>query len=169
MSSSRGGTLTAMTTKEAPEAAEIALAMSECMNLLFLFAAPRVLASVRGSGMGGLDSAAALASLRRFLRHASGIRGRAVSAGGAAGVSGDVERLVQAAMIVEEIAGALASMGTPAPSKSPGTTRFEDPLPAPVVDRARRALSILGVSEPRGGWDPFEGFTVPYPPPSPQR
>jgi len=149
-----------MTTNGAPEAAEIALAMSECMNLLFLFAAPRVLASVRGSGMGGLDSAASLASLRRFLRHASGIRARAEAAskvGGSAGVGGDVERLVQAAMIVEEIAGAL------------GTLRFEDPLPAPVVDRARRALSILGVSEPSGGWDPFEGFTIPYPLPSPQR
>ncbi len=142
-----------MTTKEAPEAAAIALAMSECMNLLFLFAAPRVLASVRGSGMGGLDSVAALASLRRFLRQASGIRARAASS---TGVTGDVERLVEAAMIVEEIAGAL------------GTTRFEDPLPAPVVDRARRALSILGMSEPKGGWDPFEGFTVPYPPPSPR-
>ncbi len=171
-----------MTTKGAPEAAEIALAMSECMNLLFLFAAPRVLASVRGSGMGGLDAQGALASLRRFLRHASGIRARADAgrvgepgrgspnpSGGrvgepgrgspnpSGGPSGDVERLVQAAMIVEEIAGTL------------GTIRFEEPLPGTVVDRARRALSILGVSEPKGGWDPFEGFTVPYPPPSPRR
>jgi hypothetical protein len=142
-----------MTTKGAPEAAEIALAMSECMNLLFLFAAPRVLASVRGSGMDGLDSKAALASLRHFLRQASGIRARAAAA---TGVTGDVERLVQAAMIVEEITGTL------------GTIPFEEPLPAAVVDRARRALSILGASEPRGGWDAFEGFTIPYPPPSPR-
>src|SRR5262245_4444341 len=125
-----------MTTTEAPAAAEIAHAMSECMNLLFLFAAPRVLASVRGSGTEGLDAPSALGALRRFLRHASGIRARAVSAGNP---MGDVERLVQSAMIVEEIAGAL------------GTARFEDPLPAPVVDRARRALSILGVPEPAGG------------------
>jgi hypothetical protein len=140
-----------MTEKEAPAAAEIANAMSECMNLLFLFAAPRVMGSVHKSGLGGLDSKTALASLRRFLRHASGIRARAQAA------SGDIERLVQAAMIVEEIAGALDAAS------------FDQPLPAPVVERARRALSILGVSEPRGGWEAFEGFTVPYPPPSPQR
>ena len=142
-----------MTTKEAPQAAEIANAMSECMNLLFLFAAPRVLESVRGTGLSGLDGPTALGSLRRFLRHASGIRARADAQ---SGVSGDVERLVQSAMIVEEIAGAL------------GTTPFEKPLPAPVVERARRALAILGVSEPKGGWETFEGFTLPYPPPSPR-
>jgi hypothetical protein len=139
-----------MTTKEAPEAAEIAHAMSECMNLLFLFAAPRVLASVRGSGAAGLDSTTALGSLRRFLRHANGIRARAPKG------TEDVERLVQAAMIVEEIAGAL------------DPAHFDEPLPAAVVDRARRAVSILGVTEPKGGWDAFEGFTVPYPPPSPR-
>ncbi len=141
-----------MTTKEAHQAAEIALAMSECMNLLFLFAAPRVLDSVRWSGGGWLDSTTARASLRRFLSHASAIRARADAA---AGVSGDVERLVQSAIIVEEIAGAL------------NVARVEDPLPAPVVDRARRALSIFGMPEPGGGWDAFEGFTVPYPPPAP--
>ena len=142
-----------MTTTEAPAAAEIAHAMSECMNLLFLFAAPRVLASVRGTGLAGLDGEAALVSLRRFLRHASAIRARADAS---TGVAGDVERLVQSAMIVEEIAGAL------------GNTPFDKPLPQPVVDRARRALSILGASEPAGGWDAFEGFTIPYPPPSPR-
>lgn len=142
-----------MTEKEAQAsaAAEIAHAMSECMNLLFLFAAPRVMGSVHGSGLGGLDAATALASLRRFLRHASGIRARAQAA------TGDIERLVQAAMIVEEIAGAL------------NAASFDRPLPAPVVERARRALSIIGVSEPPGGWEAFEGFTVPYPPPSPRR
>jgi hypothetical protein len=140
-----------MTTQEAPQAAEIANAMSECMNLLFLFAAPRVLESVRGTGAPGLDSATALGSLRRFLKHASGIRARADAR---SGVSGDVARLIESAMIVEEIAGAL------------GTTPFEKPLPAPVVERARRAVAILGVSEPKGGWDAFEGFTVPYPLPS---
>src|SRR5580692_4779089 len=138
------------TTEGAPDAAAIAHAMSECMNLLFLFAAPRVLASVRGSGMGGLDSVAALASLRRFLRHANGIRARAQQSSGTA-VTGDVARLVESAILVEEIAGAL------------NTARFEDPLPAPVVDRARRALAILGAPEPKGGWDAFEGFSVPLP------
>src|SRR5512140_2461527 len=109
-----------MTTNAPPAAAEIAHAMSECMNLLFLFAAPRVLASVHASG--ALDGAAALASLRRFLRTASGVRARA------AAESPDVARLVEAAMIVEEIAGAL--------SASAGA-RFDEPLPAPVVTRAR--------------------------------
>jgi hypothetical protein len=136
------------TTEEAPEAAAVAHAMSECMNLLFLFAAPRVLASVRGSGQGGLDAAATLASLRRFLRQANGIRARADSR---SGVTGDVARLVESAMIVEEIAGAL------------DVAHFQDPLPAPVVDRARRALAILGAPEPRGGWETFEGFSVPLP------
>ncbi len=142
-----------MTTKEAPQAAEIANAMSECMNLLFLFAAPRVLESVRVTGLAGLDAATALGSLRRFLRHASAIRARTDSRSEAAA---DVARLVQSAMIVEEIAGAL------------GTTPFEKPLPLAVVERARRSLAILGMSEPKGGWDTFEGFTLPYPPPSPR-
>jgi hypothetical protein len=140
-----------MTTKEAPAAAEVARAMSECMNLLFLFAAPRVFASVRGSGVGGLDAPSALASLRRFLGQAAAIRARATAG------ADEVDRLVKSAMLVEEIAGAL------------GTARFEDPLPAGVVDRARQALSILGVPSPAGGWETFEGFTVPYPTPPADR
>ncbi|MFT3764684.1 MAG: hypothetical protein QM820_04080 [Minicystis sp.] len=135
-----------MPTNEAPAAAaEIAHAMSECMNLLFLFAAPRVLTAVRKSG-DGLEGPATLASLRRFLRQASGIRARAGE------VTGDVDRLVRAAILVEEIAGTL------------GAGTFADPLPGPVVDRARRALSILGFEEPQGGWDEFDGFPVAYAP-----
>ncbi len=145
-----------MTTQGAPAAAEIAHAMSEAMNLLFLYAAPRVLASVRGSGAAGLDDEGALASLRRFLRTASGIQRRAPAG------SADVARLVQAAMLVEEIAGTLDG-------DRRREARRDDALPAAVVERARRALSILGVAEPSGGWDAFEGFTVPYPPPSPKR
>jgi hypothetical protein len=143
-----------MTTQGAPAAAEIAHAMSECYNLLFLYAAPRVFASVRGTGAVGLDDADALASLRRFLRTANGIRSRAPKD------SADVDRLVQAAILVEEIAGTLDAHRASKPR--------DGALPAPVVERARRALSILGVAEPSGGWDAFEGFTVPYPPPSPK-
>ena len=142
-----------MSTPEVPAEAEIAHAMSECMNLLFLFAAPRVLATVQKTGAVGLDGPTSLASLRRFLRTANGIRARASSQ---AGDTGDVERLVQAAILVEEIAGTL------------GATGSVDPLPATVVERARRAVAILGFEEPSGGWDAFEGFTVPYPPPSPR-
>jgi hypothetical protein len=141
-----------MTTTEAPSSAEIAHAMSECMNLLFLFAAPRVLATVRGSGSGDVDTETSLASLRRFLRYANGIRARAAS------VTGDIARLVEAAMVVEEIAGVLSAAPSP---------EGRD-LPAAVVDRARRALAILGAVEPAGGWDAFEGFTVSYPPPTPR-
>jgi hypothetical protein len=135
-----------MSTKEAPDAAEIAHAMSECMNLLFLFAAPRIFTAVRKSG--GLDGPASLASLRRFLRQASGIRARALE------VTGDVDRLVRAAMLVEEIAGTL------------GAAAMADPLPGAVVERARRALGILGFEEPKGGWDAFDGFPVSYPLPA---
>ena len=134
-----------MSTKEAPAAAEIAHAMSECMNLLFLFAAPRVFTAVRKSG-GGLDGPASLASLRRFLRQASGIRARTSE------ITGDIDRLVRAAILVEEITGTL------------GAGAFADPLPDGVVDRARRALTILGFEEPKGGWDEFDGFPIPYPP-----
>jgi hypothetical protein len=139
-----------MSTREPAAAAEVAHAMSEGMNLLFLIAAPRVLAHVRG--LGGLDREAALGSLRRFLRNASGIRARALR------LEGDVGRLVEAAMIVEEIAGPLSRVS------------FEDPLPDAVVGPARRALGILGFAEPSGGWDDFEGFAIPYPvpPPSPR-
>jgi hypothetical protein len=140
-----------MTTNEAPAAAEIAHAMSECMNLLFLFAAPRVLAAVRRSGGGGLEDPVVLAALRRFLGHVGGIRSRALSQ---SGPSADVARLVESAAIVEEIAGTLAGAGS------------SDPLPAPIVDGARRALAILGLPEPPGGWDGFEGFNVPIPPPA---
>jgi hypothetical protein len=135
-----------MSTKEAPAAAEIAHAMSECMNLLFLFAAPRVFTAVRKSS--GLDGPASLGSLRRFLRQASGIRARATE------VTGDVDRLVRAAILVEEIAGTLS------------TAAMADPLPGSVVERARRALGILGFEEPKGGWDEFEGFPVSYPLPA---
>jgi hypothetical protein len=132
-------------------AAEVALAMSECMNLLLLFAAPRVFTIVQETGAAGLDTAHALGSLRRFLRQANGIRSRAPA------VTGDVARLVSAAMIVEEIAGALGAVG------------LSDPLPAAVVDRARRALELFGFPAPPGGWDAFEGFSVPLPsPPSPR-
>jgi hypothetical protein len=140
-----------MTTNAPALAAEVARAMSECMNLLFLFAAPRVLASVHGSGVDGLDGDSALTSLRRFLGQAAQIRARGTAK------PEDVDRLVRAAMLVEEIAGAL------------GTTSLDRPLPAGVVDRARQALAILGAPSPPGGWDAFEGFSVPYPPPPPER
>jgi hypothetical protein len=136
-----------MTTKEAPAAAEVARAVSDCMNLLFLFAAPRVFATVRGSGASGLDAPSALASLRRFLSQAAAIRARATAG------AEDVERLVRSAILVEEIAGAL------------GGASFDQPLPAGVVERARQALAILGAPAPSGGWETFEGFTVPYPAP----
>lgn len=139
-----------MSTKEAPEAAEVALAMSECMSLLFLFAAPRVLAAVQRSGGAGLDGPHSMSSLRRFLHKASAIRARAAA-------SEDVDRLVRAAIVVEEIAGAMGASG------------LSDPLPSAITDRARKALSILGFEEPAGGWEEFEGFSVPYPPPSPRR
>jgi hypothetical protein len=137
-----------MATEEAPAAAEIAHAMSECMNLLFLFAAPRVLDTVQKTGASGLDGPATLVSLRRFLRTANGIRSRALSAP----AGGDVERLVQAAILVEEIAGTLGARAA---------SEAASPLPAAVVERARRAVAILGFEEPSGGWDAFEGFTVP--------
>jgi hypothetical protein len=139
-----------MPTKEAPAEAEIALAISECMNLLFLFAAPRVLTAVRRSGGAGLDGPASVASLRRFLHQAAGIRARTTTH------TDDVDRLVRAAMVVEEIAGAM------------GASAFSDPLPIEITERARKALAILGFEEPTGGWDEFEGFSVPYPPPSPR-
>jgi hypothetical protein len=142
-----------METNEDRHAAEVAKALSEAMNLLFLFAAPRVLESVRTTGPAGLDGATARESLRRFLRQASDIRARNDSRSTA---NPDVLRLVNAAMIVEEIAGSL------------GTSPFESPLAPAVVERARRALSILGVQEPPGGWDTFDGYRVPNPPPSPR-
>jgi hypothetical protein len=135
-----------MPTIEPPtQAAEVAHAVSEGTNLLFLFAAPRLLASMRGTGEAGLGGGAGLASLRRFVRVAGGVRARTRR-----GVDADVERLLDAAVLVEEIADALAATDLP----------DGDPLPQPVVDLARRALDILGLAEPAGGWDAFEGFRV---------
>jgi hypothetical protein len=140
------------TAPAAAAAAEIARAMSECMNLLFLFAAPRVMKSVGSSNLGGLDEPTVLASLRRFLKQASGIRARATAE------AEDLDRLVRAAILVEEIAGELgahhAAQGASLPS----------PLPPTVVARAQQALGILGMPAPEGGWDAFEGFSVPLPP-----
>lgn len=133
-----------MTTSDPPAAAEIANAISEGMNLLFLFAAPLVLAAVRRSGFEAFDRASTTKALHRFLKNAGGIQARART------ISGDVERLVSAAALVEEIAAALPA------------TSFEDALPARIVEPARRALSILGFTEPAGGWDAFEGFSVGY-------
>jgi hypothetical protein len=124
-------------------AAEVAHAMSECMNLLFLFAAPRVFASVRSSSPEALASATE--TLRRFVRTAEGIRQRNSS------LSGDVGRVVEAATLVEAICEAL-----------PGSAIEED-LPAAVVLPARRTLAVLGFPGPREGWDDFDGFVVPTP------
>jgi len=129
----------------APRAAEVAHAMSQCMNLLFLFAAPRVFASVRSSSPEAL--AAATETLRAFVRTAEGIRARNGS------LSGDVGRVVQAATLVEEICEAL-----------PGGAPIEEELPPAVVEPARRTLAVLGFPGPREGWDEFEGFFVPTPP-----
>jgi hypothetical protein len=134
-----------MNQSEAPASAEIAHAVSECMNLLLLFAAPRILTTIRRSGLAGLSDKMAGATLRRFLGNAASIRARTPT------LTGDIERLIQAAIVVEEIAGAL------------GTATIEDDLPAPIIERARLALSILGFPEPPGGWDDFEGFSIPFP------
>lgn len=125
-------------------AAEIAHAISDGMDLLFLLAAPRILATARG--LGAFEREHALDSLRRFLHNASGIRARSRSS------TSDTDRLVNAAMLAEEIAGILPA------------TPFEQPMPDAVVGLARRALAILGVAEPAGGWDDFDGFPVAYPP-----
>jgi len=133
-------------------AAEVARALSEGMNLLFFFAAPRVLVAVRASG--GLDEPTMLASLRRFLSVAAGIRARHRAEEPAPG--DDVQRLTKLAMIVEEIAGELGAR----------PLAGGDALPGTVVGRAREALSIFGMQPPPGGWETFEGFTLPSPPPS---
>ena len=125
----------------APRAAEVAHAMSQCMNLLFLFAAPRVFASVRSSSPESLASAAE--TLRAFVRTAEGIRARSGT------LSGDVGRVVEAASLVEEICEAL-----------PGAA-IEDALPPAVVMPARRTLAVLGFPGPREGWDDFEAYVVP--------
>ncbi|UQA61020.1 hypothetical protein [Polyangium aurulentum] len=129
-----------------PQSAEVAHAMSSCMNILFLFAAPRVFASVRSSSPDGLDRTAVAETLRRFLKTAAGIRSRSSE------VSEDVGRVMQAAAIVEEICGALPS------------AKLEDGLPSTIVEPARRTLAVLGFPGPQQGWDDFEGFEVPQPP-----
>lgn len=129
----------------ATRAAEVAHAMSQCMNLLFLFAAPRVFASVRSASPESLASATE--TLRAFVRTAEGIRARSGS------LSGDVGRVVEAATLVEEICDAL-----------PGGGPIEQELPPAVVEPARRTLAVLGFPGPLEGWDEFEGFFVPTPP-----
>jgi hypothetical protein len=142
-----------MSQSEAPAAAEIANSVSDCMNLLFLFAAPRVFGSIQRSGLPGLDDKTAGATLRRFLRNAVSIRARMTRGAPATPATNDVERLVRAAMIVEEIAGEL------------GVVRLAEDLPPAIIERSRRALDVLGFPEPKGGWDDFDGFLMPYPPP----
>ncbi|TKD10006.1 hypothetical protein [Polyangium fumosum] len=129
----------------ATRAAEVAHAMSQCMNLLFMFAAPRVFASVRSASPEALASATE--TLRAFVRTAEGIRSRNGS------LSGDVGRVIEAATLVEEICDAL-----------PGGAPIEEQLPPGVVEPARRTLAVLGFPGPREGWDEFEGFFVPTPP-----
>jgi hypothetical protein len=116
------------------------------MNLLFLFAAPRVYATYRWSAPTKLDHEAAATCLRRFLQTAAGIRQRAAAA------AGDIDRVVRTAQLVEEIYGGLSS------------ARFDDAFPPTIVERARTALVVLGFPPPAGGWDDFEGFPVPMPP-----
>jgi hypothetical protein len=136
-----------MAEDEAPDAARVAHAISQCMNLLFLFSAPLVFESVRKSGLGGLDDEIVRASLGRFLKNSADIRARAKS------ITGDVERLMKVSAFVEEIAGSLQ------------TASLENGLPQLVVDRSRRALLVLGFAAPAGGWETFEGFTIPSLPP----
>jgi len=128
-----------------PPAAEIAHTISECMNLLFLFAAPRVYATYRWSSPTKLTREAADDCLLRFIQTAAGIKERSPE------VTGDVEQVVQAALIVEQLRKVLP--------RSP----FDDALPQAVVDPAREALAVLGFPPPTGGWDDFEGFPVPLP------
>jgi hypothetical protein len=135
-----------MTMANATQAAETAHAISECMNLLFLFAAPRVYATYRWSAPTKLDHEAAEACLHRFLRTAAGIRQRAAAA------AGDIDRVVRTAQLVEEICGGLPS------------ARFDEAIPSAIVESARSALVVLGFPPPAGGWDDFEGFPVPLPP-----
>ena len=35
-------------------------------------------------------------------------------------------------------------------------------------DKVVLVMNVYPFEEPSGGWDTFEGFTVPYPPPSPR-
>jgi len=128
----------------ATRAAEVAHAMSQCMNLLFLFAAPRVFASVRSASPESLETATE--TLRAFVRTAEGIRDRNGT------LAGDVGRVVEAATLVDEICNAL------------GGERIAEDLPATVVMPARRTLAVLGFPGPSGGWDEFEGYPALSPP-----
>lgn len=135
-----------MSTGNVPPAAEIAHAISESMNMLFLFAAPRVYATYRWSSPTKLTREAAEACLLRFIQTAAGIKERSPE------VKGDVEQVVEAALLVEQVRKHLPS------------TRFDDDaLPEAVVEMSRQALAALGFPPPAGGWDEFEGFPVPLP------
>ncbi|HSN99158.1 MAG TPA: Nif11-like leader peptide family natural product precursor [Candidatus Nanopelagicales bacterium] len=117
--------------------------MSECMNLLFLLAAPRVYASCRWSSPEPVGPESAEASLARFVDAVHGIRERATAS------PEEMVRLAQAAGICQDLRRCL-----------PGA-RFDDALPEDVVEPARRALAALGFPPPAGGWDSFDGFPVP--------
>jgi len=119
--------------------------MSQCMNLLFLFAAPKVFASVRSSSPEALDEASVTETLRNFVRTAERIRERNK------GLSGDVGRVVEAAALVQEICVAL-----------PGAV-LDEGVPESVSGPARRTLAVLGFAGPTEGWDDFDGFVVPQP------
>jgi hypothetical protein len=133
-----------MSTGNVPPEAEIAHAISESMNLLFLFAAPRVFATYLWSSPTKLTREAADDCLLRFIRTAAGIKERSPE------VKGDVEQVVKAALIVEQL------------RKSLPAAHIDDALPQEVVEASRRALAALGFPPPAGGWDDFEGFPVPF-------
>jgi len=137
-----------MSTANTSVAAEIAYAMSECMNLLFLFAAPRVYSTFRWSSPDPPQRETVEACLARFLETAEGIRARSDAR------SEDVERVVEVAAIIHEMQPTIAAM------------RFDEPLPVAIVESARQALLTLGFPPPEGGWDEFEGFVVRMPPQS---
>jgi len=134
-----------MITGNVPPAAEIAHTISECMNLLFLFAAPRVYATYRWSSPTKLTPKDADDCLLRFIQTAAGIKERSPK------VTGDVEQVVKAALIVEQV------------RKSIPRSRFDEALPPASVELSRQALAALGFPAPKGGWDEFEGFPVPMP------
>jgi hypothetical protein len=134
-----------MSTGNVPPEAEIAHAISESMNLLFLFAAPRVYATYLWSSPTKLTRESTDGCLLRFIQTAAGIKERSPE------VKGDVEQVVKAALLVEQV------------RKSLPTSRFDDALPEAVVEASRRALAALGFPPPAGGWDEFEGFPVPFP------
>lgn len=135
-----------MSEPNATQAAEVAHAMSECMNLLFVFAAPRVFESYRLSSPTPVAPAAAEACLARFVAAARGIRERATAS------EEEIHRVSQVAVLCEELRRSLA------------TTSFDAPLPAAVIQPARRALAALGFPTPAAGWDAFDGYPVSAPP-----